>query len=63
MLLALIFIIGSNEVESMGFTGATMLTPLIAKPDDTACWFSVVSVWKQLKVLIRKQATSESLVK
>jgi hypothetical protein len=51
---------GLNAVSSIGFTGATILIPLILKPEDRiALLEGGVSVLKHPFVLTRKQKASE----
>ena len=62
MLLALIFAIGCSAVSSIIFTGATMLTPFMMKPDEFfASVRGVVLIFEQPQVLIKTQASNENL--
>jgi hypothetical protein len=61
ILFALIFVIGCRAVESIRLTGATILMPLMEKPDASSLSFiTIFSPLKQPMALIKKQANKKS---
>ena len=62
MLLALIAAMDCNAFESIGFTGATILTPLIENPDGgNLSAEDVLSELKHPETFINKHVMIESL--